>query len=47
MEEQLVQWSIHDLNLWEIAIRGGINGRPGGESVFMDYGAGRHDFNRI
>lgn len=26
--EQLVQWSIHDLNLWETAIRGGINGRP-------------------
>lgn len=26
--EQLVQRSIHDLNLWEMAIRGGINGRP-------------------
>lgn len=26
--EQLVQRSIHDWNLWEMAVRGGINGRP-------------------
>lgn len=47
-----MQWSVPDLNLWKIAVEGGINGLAGsgrllGKSVFMEYGAGRHDFNRI
>ena len=40
------------MNLWKTAIKGGLNGlaRSGrllGKSVFMEYAAGRHDFNRI
>lgn len=47
-----MQWSAPDLNLGKIAVKGGINGparsgRLRGESVFMEYGAGRHDFNRV
>lgn len=47
-----MQWSVPDWNLWKVAINGGINGlaRSGRlleRSVFMEDGAGRHDFNRI
>lgn len=47
-----MQWSVPDWNLWKVAIKGGINGlarseRLLGRSVFMEDGAGRHDFNRI
>lgn len=47
-----MQWSVPDLNLWKTAIKGGINGlaRSGqllGKSMFMEYGAARHDFNQI